>query len=435
MEEHKINEIVDDINERSDDVRDILGLLPSWLVRWGTSIVFVIFGLIVLGSFIFRYDDVINARIVVTTSTPPIHLKAKTAGKLNNIFVKPNEFVQDGHLLAEIENNADFKDVYYLEKQLKETQLRIIDIDSLEIIYPSNLKLGSIQIAYIDFVGQYQSFLLYNELNPKKKEINALSRQISEQVNQLSVLKNRQSLFKKELEISEVNYNRNKKMYDKGVISRVEYETAQRDFLSDKREYETITSTISDINVSIARVESNKIQSKIEDTEFAKNYYQDLLSSLQNLENSIDTWEQANILKSPIDGKVTLFDVWNKYQNTEVGDVLFTIVPQKIDSLVGRVLMPVLNSGKVKTGQEVIIKLDNYPYAEWGSIKGKIVTISEVPKQDEDVYSIQVLIEGLETSFGKTLEFKQEMRGSAEIVTEELTLIERIFYQFRELFR
>lgn len=56
-----------------------------------------------------------------------------------------------------------------------------------------------------------------------------------------------------------------------------------------------------------------------------------------------------------------------------MGNVLFTIVLQKIDSLVGRVLKAVLNSGKVKKRQEVVIKLDNYPYAEWGSIKGEIV--------------------------------------------------------------
>ncbi len=435
MAEHRINEIVDDINERSDDVRDILGLLPSWLVRWGTSIVFVIFGLIIVGVSIFRYDDVINARIIVTTSTPPVHLKAKTTGKLNNIFVKPNEQIENGHLLAEIENNADFEDVYYLKKKLNNLQLEIMPIDSLELIFPTNLKLGEVQEPYTNFISQYQNFLLYSELDPKKKEINAFSKQISEQLNQLRVLKKRQALFEEELNISEVNYKRNKDLFEKGIISRVEYENEQRSFLADKQQYESITSTISEINVSIARVQSNKIQSRIEDTEFSKNYYQTLLSSLQSLDNSIDRWEQTNILKSPIDGKVTLFDVWNKYQNTEVGDVLFTIVPQKIDSLLGRVIMPVLNSGKVKKGQEVIIKLDNYPYAEWGSIKGEIVNISEVPKQDEDVYSIQVYIESLETSFGKTLEFKQEMKGSAEIVTEELTLLERIFYQFREIFR
>lgn len=39
------------------------------------------------------------------------------------------------------------------------------------------------------------------------------------------------------------------------------------------------------------------------------------------------------------------------------------------------------------------------------------------------------------TSYQKQNPFQQEMRGSAEIITEDLRLIERIFYQFREIFK
>ena len=49
-------------------------------------------------------------------------------------------------------------------------------------------------------------------------------------------------------------------------------------------------------------------------------------------------------------------------------------------------------------------------------------------------YSIQVSLEGLTTNFQKELEFKQEMQGTAEIVTEKLTVLERVFYQLREVF-
>ena len=49
-------------------------------------------------------------------------------------------------------------------------------------------------------------------------------------------------------------------------------------------------------------------------------------------------------------------------------------------------------------------------------------------------YLIDVsLPELLVTSYNKEIEFKQEMRGVAEIITEDLRLIERFFYQFKEL--
>ena len=99
--------------------------------------------------------------------------------------------------------------------------------------------------------------------------------------------------------------------------------------------------------------------------------------------------------------------------------------------------MPIQNWGKVKLGQKVIIKLDNYPNQEWGSLTGTITNISDVPKQQiqqEPYYSIYVDIEGLTTSYDKEIDFKQEMQGTAEIVVEELTVLQRIFYQLREIF-
>jgi hypothetical protein len=41
----------------------------------------------------------------------------------------------------------------------------------------------------------------------------------------------------------------------------------------------------------------------------------------------------------------------------------------------------------------------------------------------------------LETSYKKKILFQQEMRGSAAIITEDLRLIERIFYQFRSMYQ
>ncbi len=56
---------------------------------------------------------------------------------------------------------------------------------------------------------------------------------------------------------------------------------------------------------------------------------------------------------------------------------------------------------------------------------------------DEDgMYAIDVsLPDTLVTTFNKEIEFQQEMRGIGEIVTEDLRLIERFFYQLRNIFK
>jgi hypothetical protein len=64
---------------------------------------------------------------------------------------------------------------------------------------------------------------------------------------------------------------------------------------------------------------------------------------------------------------------------------------------------------------------------------GAIDNISLIPDQ-EGFYRVDVnLPETLITSYNEEIEFKQEMTGTAEIITEDLRLLERFFYQFKEL--
>ena len=49
-------------------------------------------------------------------------------------------------------------------------------------------------------------------------------------------------------------------------------------------------------------------------------------------------------------------------------------------------------------------------------------------------YLIDVeLPQELITTYNKTIDFRQEMKGTADIVTEDLRLIERFFYQLRNI--
>ncbi|WP_143310220.1 HlyD family efflux transporter periplasmic adaptor subunit, partial [Candidatus Entotheonella palauensis] len=134
------------------------------------------------------------------------------------------------------------------------------------------------------------------------------------------------------------------------------------------------------------------------------------------------------VLKAPIGGKVTFFDFRSENQFVNSGEEVMTIVPDGEAHLVGKVSMNVRNSGKVQDGNKVLIRLQNYPYREFGMLVGSVNNIALVPK--DNVYAIEVkLNNGLNTTFNKPLEFRQEMQGSAEIITEDLRLIERMLYQ------
>lgn len=94
--------------------------------------------------------------------------------------------------------------------------------------------------------------------------------------------------------------------------------------------------------------------------------------------------------------------------------------------------MPAFGSGKVMVGQQVNIKLDNYPYYDYGMIEGKVLRKSIIPTKDSYVLLVE-LSDDLVSSNKTNIKFDREMKGNAEIITAKARLMNRIFNKFRSL--
>ena len=87
-------------------------------------------------------------------------------------------------------------------------------------------------------------------------------------------------------------------------------------------------------------------------------------------------------IKSPVDGIV--FDLQPAAPGFVVNSnfPILKIVP--IDDLVARVFIPNQNIAFLKKGQKVKIRLDAYPYNEFGELEGEVESIgSDVLEPDE----------------------------------------------------
>ncbi|MGC4128194.1 MAG: HlyD family efflux transporter periplasmic adaptor subunit [Bergeyella sp.] len=171
--------------------------------------------------------------------------------------------------------------------------------------------------------------------------------------------------------------------------------------------------------------------SKIEKI-FVKNHQEvkknDILMTLKSLQN-----EQSEKIISSMDGIVSFQQFLAENQMVKSGTVIMSVFPKSKGNLIGIMLIPAANSGKIKQGQKVLIKLDNYRYQEFGIIKGKVKNISLTTDEKGNYYIEVILPKNLKTSYNKQLPFDKELKGNAEIVTEDLRLMERFFYQIREL--
>ena len=160
-----------------------------------------------------------------------------------------------------------------------------------------------------------------------------------------------------------------------------------------------------------------------------------VIQAFYQLKKAIKDWELNYVLRSSIDGKVSFLQLWAANQTVNAGDNVFAVIPTNESGYIGKVKAPAQNSGKIKVGQTVNIRLANYPDREFGIIKGNIKAISLTPDKDGNLLINVSLPNGLETSYKKQIVFQQEMSGTADIVTENLRLIERLLYQFRDIFK
>jgi HlyD family secretion protein len=107
-----------------------------------------------------------------------------------------------------------------------------------------------------------------------------------------------------------------------------------------------------------------------------------------------------------------------------------SIVPVETGNFLGRIDLKMERSGKVKTGELVNIKLSGYPYLEYGMVRGIVKSKSLVPSSDTYIIEIE-LPNGLTTLYGIPLDFTQNMQGTAEIITKNIRLLQKIVNPFR----
>ncbi|MFB9078356.1 HlyD family secretion protein [Flavobacterium procerum] len=418
---------------RSEEVQDILTKVPHWMIRWGTVLIFAIIVMLFFISWFIKFPDVVNTEIVITTNIPPEKIVSKSSGRIEAILIKNKAVVSKNTALAIIENTANYKDVFLLKSIVENYNVNNPSKD-FPFLKLKNAQLGEIESAYAVFQKDYQAQQLNNELHPFEVESRAQSSEKIQLKERLDILQQQKLINESELQLQKNEIARFETLFNKGIISAQEMEAKKLSFLQAQKSYKNLLTSISQLKSSL--IDNTKLSrnSEISGTKEEVNLGRNTAQSFYQLKKVIKDWEMAYALKSSISGVVTFLQVWNENQTINVGDNVFSIIPDAKNGYIGKVKAPALNSGKIKVGQTVNIRLANFPDREFGVLKGKIKNISLIPDKDGNLLLDVALPNGLQTSYHKQIVFQQEMKGRAEIITEDLRLIERILYQFKSIF-
>ncbi|MDO5969792.1 HlyD family efflux transporter periplasmic adaptor subunit [Flavivirga aquimarina] len=424
----------DNIELRSEEVQEILSNPPAWIVRWGITLIFIFVCIILCLSFMIRYPDFVAAKIIVTTKQPTEMVISRYSGQLEKIFIKNRDTVKINQKLAIIKNTANFDDVHLLTSIID-----TLPFNSENFEFPfektSYLVLGDINTSYINFQNNYTDYFLLKKLDPYTNQLGSNQVSLKELKNRLKNQITQKKLLEQEFKLKEKDLERDKSLLSKGDISQSDYELKQLEFIQMQKSVNSLAISISQMTEAISSanqtLKNTRINKQNDNTRLLRN----LIQSYDLLKDAIRNWEYNYVLSSSINGVISFQDYWGENQFVNSGSIVFSILPTNTSDLVGKLILPSQNAGKVTIGQKVFIKLDNYPYQQYGMLIGKVTNFSISPNNEGNYVVYVSLPDGTKTSYNKVFSFTQELLGNAEIITEELSVAERMFYKFNDLFK
>jgi len=412
----------------SDPVKEIMGNPPRKILRWGTTVMFSVFVLFILFAWLIRYPDTIPAPVEITTENPPVILVSKITGIIKHLNINDKDKVSKGKVLAVMQTAASINEIEKLRKFTDTvTRVNALSIESV----PEMAELGEVQIYYGTFrkaLLEYQNFIK-NDLFGNK--IRSSREKLSQIAIYLKGLRQSEKLYSENLVLDSIRHQRSLSLFKADtVIPAGELDKSEQTFLKQKIDFNSIRNEISSKIIDQTNEEELLKEYSLSKTQEMEKLYSSLNESFGNLKAQVKIWENDYLLISPIGGIVTFTKFWSENQSVIKDEPVLAIVPDNPGKYIGRINLKMQRSGKVKPGQDVNIKLSNYPYLEYGMLKGKIKTKSLVPAGDTYVIEIE-LPSGLTTLYNRKLDFNQNMQGTAEIITEDIRLLQKIVNPFR----
>ncbi len=413
----------------SDPVNEILGNPPAKILRWGTSVLFSVFVLLIFFSWLIRYPDTIPSPVTITTINPPVTLFSKVTGNIKHLYLREKERVVAGQLIAVMENTASIGEIELLNRTLDTINSpALLHTDLLPLLS----ELGELQVYYGSFLKNLSDLNNYTKNDLFGSRIASLNLEISRIQDYVERLIVKERLVSENQKLEIGKYQRDSVLHQGKSIADIDLERSRQALLRTSIELQQVRLDHSQKSIELAEKMQVLQDFKISRDEEKDKLISILNESFMNLKAQSRIWENTYLLKSPIDGTVTFTRFWSSNQSVAKDEAVVSIIPLEPGDFIGRINLKMQRSGKVKTGQIVNIKLYGFPYLEYGMVRGVVKSKSLVPSGD--AYTIEIsLSDGLSTTYGIKLEFTQNMQGTAEVMTDNLRLLQKIVNPFRYL--
>lgn len=308
----------------------------------------------------------------------PQQLNSPIPGKIVKWFVKNGDFVKKGDTILQI---SEVKDEYFDPLLVERTEQQMSAKKGVGDYYSAKVKTTNSQLSALDTA-------LDLKLSQLKNKVAQLNNKLTAEEAELVAVKN-------ELKLSEDQFNRQKKMFDEGLVSLTQFQqrsasyqnTVAKKTAAENKVAQTkqeIVNTQLEQNAAVQEY-TEKI-SKIEGDRFqALGQIEGNTGEIAKLQNQITNYKMRKGLYYIIasqDGQVTQINKAGIGEILKDGENIGTIVPTKVDYAVEFYIKP-MDLPLVKEGQSVTCIFDGFPaivFSGWpnnsyGTFRGKVIAV------------------------------------------------------------
>jgi len=410
-------------------------VIPKWLYRSGISAVGIVTLLLLALAALIKYPDVTSSVGIMTSETPPIEHKTNATGIIDSIYVGHKSHVVAGDKILLIKSACDPEEIEIIDSFIEEFESVKRPTDYPALTFPGDLHLGDLQSDYVAFRVNFFSFLDEIEETYSRQKVEILESEIRN-LNQLNaVLEKQQSLYDKEFDLAKKEHARNKTLKSANVISDQDMEKADKDLITLEKQLTSIETSKIENKIRQASLELEIKELLRREAELDNGNLLRLRGSASSLKQSVRNWKEKYVVTAKISGQVLLSPGIARKSKIDENEYVASVVP--IDGSSEnyiRALAPSHEIGKLKVNSKVIVRVDGYPYKQYGSVIAKIAAVASIPKEDREgksFYEVRIdLPPEIVTNYDIKIPFRPNTKVIAEIVNDDKTILERIFQDF-----
>lgn len=100
--------------KHSEDMNEIITKVPTWILRWGISLLFILLFMAAGIMALIHYPDIVKVNVKITAVNKSLPVVSVKSGTLTKLFVKSGDKVQQGQKLCYIQDFSNQNEGYFL---------------------------------------------------------------------------------------------------------------------------------------------------------------------------------------------------------------------------------------------------------------------------------------------------------------------------------